>query len=524
MFRVLPYLILASVLLAGCRELSHPKDGYILVESIDSPVRIQTKDLEGEGWIDSFTALGQWERIFTSAGGSFTFNRVLPADVWHCDSAFGPESCVALLRAGDEQGYLSVSGRFQGKIHVCTKAYVQTHGRRHCGDRAFVKTEGGSFDETVQVGLSYSSSQASDVSDFPEPDASYAWHGDQASRLMSGQHEWRSVNSWHPPSTADIAGEWSELPWLPWFEGPLFAPPISPHETQISVDIGACSIFLPWEWEQRIRDSAWTSILAAQTAPVNDRGEIVANADGSIGRGLAELMLDGMIEAFPHQSRETYSVDAMLWMDSLTGIYDRPDVSPEFHFHVSDEGARQVCLKSYWNVSNDIQTRPDAPYRIDQAIAAGFLSLLQIGNCPTHPMSMRYCGEVRVRAGKGELLLDESATHIAVEPYPFIRPVCNNSFIPALKSNLAAAIEDTAAANLSDGIAQLVDGLSDTLGVRVRRLELTPSGLYVVTATSVDDPQYGIGNCLPDIEHPDVTATLQGPVTTEQTARGIIRF
>ena len=137
---------------------------------------------------------------------------------------------------------------------------------------------------------------------------------------------------------------------------------------------------------------------------------------------------------------------------------------------------------------------------------------------------MRYCGEVRLSDGRGELLLDESATHIAVEPYSRFRPVCNNRFIPALKLNMAEAVKDAAAQNLSDGIEELVAGLSESLGVEIRALELTPTGVYVVTATVVDDPQYGVGNCVLAIEQPNVTPFLQHPVSIEQTARGITRF
>lgn len=512
-------VVLLALGAGGCRELVEPDEGYIIIDNILSPVRIKTKGLEGAGWIRAYTTDGEWTVIHLSPSGSFTFNDVLPfnAKIWHCDPVNGSEGCVAVLQAGDDRGYLNANGRLYGKFHVCTANYLQKMGRKHCGARDFAKWDG-AVDESTTKHLSRRRTVVLRPNQFPDADANYLWRGDTMSRFISGYHEWQSVNSWHPPSESETAGEWDEYPGSPGQRAFAF-----PGDTNMSVDIGACSIFLPWEWNDRIRNSFWTTAIGLRTAPIDANGDPVPNPDGTIGRGLAELLLDGVIES--SESRQELQIDVTLWLDALTGVYTRPSISPEFHFIVTDDGEREVCLKSYWNANNDIQSNPDAFYRIDQAIISGFVSLFGIGDCRTHPMSMRYCGEISIEAGRGTFTLDEGSIYIAMEPYSVFKPSCNNQFIPSLKNGFANAIKTAGALNMSDGIAQLTDALSDTLGVTIRRLEVTPTGLYAVTATSTDDSQYGVGTCLPDLESPNVTPILQPEVLNRRhSSRGITRF
>ncbi len=82
-----------------------------------------------------------------------------------------------------------------------------------------------------------------------------------------------------------------------------------------------------------------------------------------------------------------------------------------------------------------------------------------------------------------------------------------------------------------DASLKLVQGLqgrvSELFNVdfEVRRLELTPTGIYVVTANSVADPQYAyrIGNCVGDLNTPKMNPQIQAGITTEYTARGVTR-
>jgi hypothetical protein len=503
----------------GCRELVKPAAGYIIIDNILSPVQIRTKGLEGTGWIRAYTTDGTWTVIHLSPSGSFAFNDVLPFDakIWHCDPASGSEGCVAVLQAGDDEGYLKVNGRAYGKFHVCTANYLQKMGRKHCGERDFAKWDG-TVDESTTEDLSYYGTTVLRPNQFPDVSADYLWRGDAMSRFVSGYHEWQYVNSWHPPSESQTAGAWNEYPGLPAQQAFAF-----PGDTNVSVDIGACAIFLPWEWKDRIPNSFWTTVVGLQTAPIDANGYPIPNPDGTTGRGLAELLLDGVMDSA--ESRQELNINVKLWLDALTGIDPRPDISPELHFTVTDEGKREVCLKSYWNVDNDIQSNPDAFYRIDQAILGTFISLFGIGDCKTHPMSMRYCGEVGIQNGKGAFNLDEDSIYIAVEPYSVFKPSCNNEFIPSLKNGFVDAIKTAGALNMSDGMAQLTDAVSDLLGVIIRRMEITPTGMYLVTADSIDDSQYGVGTCLPDLQSPNVTPNLQPEVLNRRhSSRGITRF
>ena len=91
--------------------------------------------------------------------------------------------------------------------------------------------------------------------------------------------------------------------------------------------------------------------------------------------------------------------------------------------------------------------------------------------------------------------------------------------------------------NLSEGIDFLVQALQDTVDAtftdlgfpdpdfRVRRLELTPSGIYVVTASSTTDPQYAlnVGNCIGDLDTAKKTPVIQPGLLVEYGNRGITR-
>lgn len=495
--------------LTGCRELTDPKDGYIIVPHILSPVTIRTKDLAGVGWLMAYTPAGQWEPILLSPEGAFTYQDILPTRVWHCSKPDGSEGCVALLQAGDENGYLKVNNRSYGKFAVCTEDYVQRMGRKHCGERALEKwVPPNTSDPSDRVELSRTRTDA--PADYPSSDALYVWKGDPWSRLASGSVTFPYRDTYQPPADdGAAASSWREYPY-----DPAQTPIIVPEEANFSFDLGACSIFFPWEWKDRIPGDVWSAVIGAATG----------------NRGFAELLLDGIIEgAEPNTS---FVPDAFLYMDAVTNVVQRDDVSPEFHVgygrdangNSSGRTEMFVCLKNYFMASNDIHESPDAWYRWDQGILSGFTTLFGIGDCRAHPVSVFYCGAIDTNGiGTGRFRIS-SDVRVNIKGYSIFKPTCNNQFIPRFKEGMAEGIRTAGERNLSDGIAQLVERLNETLAIKIRALQPTPTGLYIITARSLEDAQYGVGNCLPDLEAKEVVPLWQPPLTKDYGARGITRF
>jgi hypothetical protein len=504
-------LTVAALTLMGCRELTYPKQGFIIVPGISSPVRVITKDLEGSGWIKAFTTNGEWEVIYEEPGGSFFFNDVLPLRAWHCEPSNGSEGCVAILQAGDETGYLNAGYRPYGKFHVCTENYVQKVGRKHCGERKLERfTFFGGADDTDEVPLPRDRTKIPLADEYPTPGGLYSWHGDGWSRFVTGSASFPDIHSWHPPAEGEPTSTWYERPYDPYTT--LFAGSSYPT-VNMSYDIGACSIFFPWEWDDRLQSSFWTAAIGVQTG----------------NRGLAEILLDGIIESAAPQT--SLVRDAFLYMDALGNVLPRTDVSPEFHFKVANDAwgsdgelEPQICLKNYFTASNSISPEVEEWYRWDQGILSGFTSLFGIGSCKHHPFSVMYCGAIDLDSqGRGRFRISPDV-NISMEGYSVFKPACNNRFIPEFKEAMKNGIRTVGQQNLSDGIADLVDGLRENLGIMVRGLQATPTGVYIITAGSIEDVQYGIGNCLPDLERQDTTPTVQPGLTKEYTTRGVTRF
>jgi hypothetical protein len=84
-------------------------------------------------------------------------------------------------------------------------------------------------------------------------------------------------------------------------------------------------------------------------------------------------------------------------LNNLTGIWSRTDVSPEFHFRVSESGERQMCLVQYVAANTRINGRPDEWWRFDQGIGALFVQFLGLGDCKTHNARMRSLRSTRSR-------------------------------------------------------------------------------------------------------------------------------
>ena len=82
------------------------------------------------------------------------------------------------------------------------------------------------------------------------------------------------------------------------------------------------------------------------------------------------------------------------------------------------------------------------------------------------------------------------------------------------------------ATQIDAGIAQLVEALGETLGLEVRRMELSPRGIYLITAETTLDPQYGMGDCRPDLDREPTLPSAERPTETEieYRTRGVTRF
>ncbi len=508
-------LLLLALGVTGCRELVAPGGGYVLVKDQGSPVRIQTSDLEGGGWIKAFDPITKaWKVVYLNQAGSFTYNEPLPAEAWWCSST--PNDCVAKLQAGDEKGNLALP------FYVCTEGYKQRSGRKHCGERTLTKFTINGLDKTKTVELNEALSQGLTEADFPES-GTYSWSGDTYSRMVFGDHVLAPFGPNPPDPDSSQSGGGM------YFEQPFYAdlgtrnPLVDSSQDVVSIDIGATSVFIPWEWKARDEADPLTPILGIKLAPQDANGNPIPNADGTIGRGLAELFLDGIIENT--DDRFERSVDALLFIDSLTNIWVREDVSPEFHYRVK-EGQPQVCLRQYFTANNQIEAMPDAFYRLDQAILSGFLSIFKfIGYCKTMPVSMRYCGTMSAVGGVGQFALDPESVEVVIDDYRAIKVTCNDQFVPQFQEGMAAGIKDVGAKSLDDGVKALIAGLSETLGVTVRRLEMVPTGIYLVIAWSDTDVQFGaVGTSRPDFQSFDVPLRLRPPVSKEYPARGITRF
>ncbi len=516
-WKVVPFLA-ATLLLFGCRELEEPEDGYVIVENILSPVRIKTRDLEGAGWLKAYLPSQDWEVIYSSSRGSFLYDRVLPLHVWHCDPPSGSEGCVAKLQAGDDEGFLA-SGNPGGAIYVCTENYAQKVGRRHCGARRFAAYDSA----TGQVGgagradvpLSAISTTTVDAESWPDSGL-FLWEGDPMSRFYAGDTWLPDVESFQPPPDRGVTASWRELPYSPGGGGdlPMAAEPLA----AVSTDIGACSLFFPYQWENRL-DDLFSSRIGGLSSD----------------RGFAELLIDNIL-ADPPEPTNNIEENVFLWADASAVVSTRTDVSPEFHFRVAN-GEPQMCLKNYMTASNELLAPVDDWYRWDQGLVSGVTSLFNIGSCATKPLSLMYCGGIGVKDGRGYFEIDEQAIWANMEDYSVFKPSCRNSFRPSLLAALEDAAKTAGEQNLSEGIDFLVQALQGAvdsvfteLGLpdpdfRVRRLELTPSGIYVVTASSTTDSQYAlnIGNCIGDLDTPEKTPVIQPGLVVEYGNRGITR-
>jgi len=498
-------LALAALTLTGCRELTNPKGGFLIVADTGSPVLIQTRDLEGAGYINALNTDRQWTPIHFSPGGAFTFNQPLPAEAWHCKRNRG---CVAALRVGDEKGFFATPK--MGRIYVCTGDYLQSGGRKRCGPRSMEIAKPLPSDPLNAV-ASFEWGEA-----FPHPtksepvephDLIQNWQGDGAQRLFSGFHEWDTTgNPWEPANPGDVSGSWQEFGWrAAWGATPL-ADRTFVSGDMYSVDLGVSRVFIPWSGEHYIEASESTGAIRTALG----------------GLGLAEILIDRLRENPISQS--IYTQDAIKWLNVLNEINDRSDKSPEFHFRVTGDGERQMCLVQFVRANNKINGKPDAWFRFDQGFAALFIQWFGLGDCPTHSARIQYCGALSLDDGAPNFTIDPDTVRATLEPYPKLRPLCNNRFKPEFESRIPEMLIEPAQIAITEGLALLVGSFEAVLGASVRRFEITPTGIYLVLAETVLDPQYGIGDSTAELEKPAANLVTQPDVTLSSVpATGITR-
>jgi hypothetical protein len=519
--RVIPFALITLVVpllgTATCGPtLVSPTQGYLIVPNVFSPVRIQTSGLDGEGRIDALLPDQTWATVHVSSTGSFLFNEPLPGTVWHCSDPGGSEGCVARLRIEHDGGPVGHNPSFgSGIVHVCTERYIQRVGRRHCGGRALERLSGAPDGDDVW--LPPASSQAAERRVDPLQEGAFRWRGDEWNRLIWGAHDFKHIGASSPPQgelANDLAGLFFDYRWDPEAEiSVALGVPSNADYGAYSMDLGACSFFIPWEWQHRLEEAYYTRGLGAALGD----------------RGLAERFIDEMIDTTEPESRT--EVNALLWVDGTVGMAPNQNASPEFHYRLSEDlGHPQMCFKQYFHVSSEISTRPDHWYRFDQAIGAFFLELLPfIGQCGSKDTSFRYCGTPEIDTdGVGAFVIDQSSVQITHQGYPWGKALCNNNFVPKFIDGVRQTFGPggEGAVRIEEGIRTLVSSLADTLGLDVRRIEMSPRGMYLITAESTLDPQYGMGDCRADLDRaPDAAgASRTTEVYIEYDARGITRF
>jgi hypothetical protein len=198
-------------------------------------------------------------------------------------------------------------------------------------------------------------------------------------------------------------------------------------DANFSVDLGACSIFFPWEWKDRLQgDLLWTPSIGKATD----------------NRGFAEMMLDEIIKKT--KPEEGVLRDVILFLDAVGLVKPRTDVSPEFHMsfgptsNVTIPGHNEVyiCLKTYFTVSNVIDETVDDWYRWDQGLLGGLVELFNIGECHERPASAFYCGSIGIGPDQQGYFSIDPDVVINMQDYSVFKPLCNNQFIPKFKSYL----------------------------------------------------------------------------------------
>ena len=113
------WLALLLTLLGGCYVISHPREGYQVVENIlEAPV------VAGKGSKSNYLLAGfPWEVANQVDKANFVFFDQLPLSVWECEGT----GCATRLQVITDNGtVISHSMRIGQDMHVCTADYIQT--------------------------------------------------------------------------------------------------------------------------------------------------------------------------------------------------------------------------------------------------------------------------------------------------------------------------------------------------------------------------------------------------------------
>lgn len=428
--------MVALTFLGGCYEISHPAEGYQIVANVlEAPI------VAGTGSRSNVLLAGfPWEVAGQVDHAKFVFFDRLPFSAWECTGI----GCATRLRVVTENGAVIHHAKRVGQdMHVCTADYVQRVGRVHCGERQ-------------AAGIELDRQGTTFIGDF----SAGAWKADYFSRLTGGWHSWaQSTDPWHPPEDG-IGAAWIEEPWK---GTPINRTTRNAH----NLDLGACSVFIPWKWEDR--DPRLDPIL----------GPLLGD------RGLAEVILDTFDSARAASASSAEIEDVTWFFDAFINLWPR-DIPSELHYHVTETGARQICLRSYFSTNTELRARPGGWNVITEGIVGGLSELFGIGDCKTHPVSVRFCGGLGASSGATTFTLDEPSIAVEMEPYPWIKPSCNNNFVPLVKEALADGVRKLTGAAISEQLA----GLTTDLPFEIERIEPTPSGVYLVTAQSHEDREY----------------------------------
>ncbi|MDH3625465.1 MAG: hypothetical protein OES69_16530 [Myxococcales bacterium] len=487
------------------RKLILPNAGYLVVNDATASVTVFVTLVTKPSFLMARdTATGQWRIVEGSLSNeiNYAYQGPLPAWAWDCAD---PNECVAVVQVRDRNGPI-VSPRRYGEVTVCTKDYEYdpSDGRVPCGERV---VQGHA--ESVLVKRYDSTYIPDDVAPFSDIVL------DSHARLIASSVTPNGAllregagDPWNPSTTPAPPRKYSEYAVgksSRYIRFGIDPDALSSENLHRVVDTGACGVFIPWEWANRSKVAAVDDAIGGFT---NDLG-------------LAELILEEMRESLDAAAGRTVLYDVQQWMDVFTDLYPREE--PEFHYIEVREKGPRVCLKSYWDVSGRLGTQPNAPYRIDQAFAAFFVEILQIGDCTKQRDAMvQFCGSFSLAEnGEPTFTIDDDFTRVEVQPYS-ARPACNNRFIPRLKVLLATAINELAAKSISDNLNDANIGeIFD-----IQRIEMMPSGIRLVTANHREEAS-DLDFCWQDIADDDLEnpfiVTPRPSIDIEPSVTGITR-
>ena len=112
-------------------------------------------------------------------------------------------------------------------------------------------------------------------------------------------------------------------------------------------------------------------------------------------------------------------------------------------WHPAEDGIGAEWSEASWTGEPVVETLQNAHNNvIVEGIVGGLAELFRIGDRKTHPMSVRFCGELGAVRGAPTFTLDESSVVVEMEPYSRFKPSCNRKFVPLVKQGRAAGVSE----------------------------------------------------------------------------------